>query len=1012
MKINEVDPRNYDSDIDYYNALNAKPKARVPSEPRLSPAQQAADDEDAVSQQRQAAHSQFTKGRTVQYVDQEGSAPNGQKYNKLYVIHAKDSATAEHEEYLFDKHEWGAKKIIDVEKSKNEDGTVTHTMYIVDNHKYGMWKPWKDKPAVESVAEAEEDAFMSKLQGLKTWQVVIMNNYYRGKYPEYSGKYYTVLASSPEEAKKVVLDNADAILQELLASKNRLNGKKNLPRSTALPITANRIGKIADGTVVSQLTTAGYKKMFGPQGPMMVKLSGGAVQDIQGQEQGVAEGSTTMWEVSFDYGPHMSDTVKVKAGSEDEAIAKVEKAAEKRGRSIDINWAKPAEQDVAEGWDSDTTRLEQDVRDALENGDDYTAKQYAKMAPTPEAKKYLLNIIKQAMYIDDLGGETDWKGVAEGAPELLKAEMPLVRHIEQELTNIGYKKGTPEFNAYFNDAIKFYRQFGNFGFNKEQDVAEGLEHGNYNVGLEDIGKPVTVDGESGYVLLSIGYSSGNGKLTAHILQPDTGSKGTYDLETISKGQQGVAEGSLNEFAPDGFNGGDDGEEFNPRLAKMAYDEGVVKGVSLADGATLERAMAINDWDKHDGGIYKQHFAKGFKAGRMNKINHDNKQYNLNLKLMKDGSIRHGEQGVAEGSDNPTDVICVDVPLFIRLMEYAREDASSDMDLHNVAERLTQLSASGDTVSMNSYDEIVGSQQEIKEAVMNQVEQGRKNIISILKAAEQGQDAQITVGGEPITLEYPEARYVGGRYKAFMAADRQGEFLRAITDPVAFDRIMAKMRATLDKQKNFRGSVPGERGVTEGAELKQAKRKYNQAAKDANADSAGAGKKIDTMKKSLRQKDVDNKKDMAEGVAETMTMDEAKKVLRHHGADNFKTTSNELHFYKNGKPFTLGLTLGADGIRHVSLSSLNSATRKLKGQGVEEGVVDAVKSGAKKAFKALTGPDDEELIQRLEKETGGKRPEKKDMPQVKENEYYCRLDKTVKEIPEGYARTADGYITRK
>ncbi len=112
----------------------------------------------------------------------------------------------------------------------------------------------------------------------------------------------------------------------------------------------------------------------------------------------------------------------------------------------------------------------------------------------------------------------------------------------------------------------------------------------------------------------------------------------------------VAEGSLNEFAPNGFNG-DNGEEFNPRMAKMAYDEGVVKGVSLADGATLEMALKINHWDSHDGGIYKQHFAKGFKAGRMNKVNHDNKQYNLNLKLMKDGSIRHGEQGVAEAHPN-------------------------------------------------------------------------------------------------------------------------------------------------------------------------------------------------------------------------------------------------------------------------------------------------------------------------------------------------------------------------
>jgi hypothetical protein len=52
------------------------------------------------------------------------------------------------------------------------------------------------------------------------------------------------------------------------------------------------------------------------------------------------------------------------------------------------------------------------------------------------------------------------------------------------------------------------------------------------------------------------------------------------------------------------------------------------------------------------------------------------------------------------------------------------------------------------------------------------------------------------------------------------------------------------------------------GMAEGSELKQAKRKYNQAARDANADQVGAGKKIDTMKKSLRQKDV-AKQGMAE-----------------------------------------------------------------------------------------------------------------------------------------------------
>lgn len=99
-------------------------------------------------------------------------------------------------------------------------------------------------------------------------------------------------------------------------------------------------------------------------------------------------------------------------------------------------------------------------------------------------------------------------------------------------------------NRAFNKHVKYanLERPGTWTDVKEKGVAEGLKQGNYNVGLEDIGKPVTVDGESGYVLLSIGYSSGNGKLTAHILQPDTGAKGTYDLERIGKGQQGVAEG--------------------------------------------------------------------------------------------------------------------------------------------------------------------------------------------------------------------------------------------------------------------------------------------------------------------------------------------------------------------------------------------------------------------------------------------------------------------------------------
>jgi hypothetical protein len=65
--------------------------------------------------------------------------------------------------------------------------------------------------------------------------------------------------------------------------------------------------------------------------------------------------------------------------------------------------------------------------------------------------------------------------------------------------------------------------------------------------------------------------------------------------------------------------------------------------------------------------------------------------------------------------NPTDKITVDVPLFIRLLEYAREDAKTDMDLHNVAENAIALSETGRTLTMAQYDEIVRNpQQELKE----------------------------------------------------------------------------------------------------------------------------------------------------------------------------------------------------------------------------------------------------------------------------------------------------------
>jgi hypothetical protein len=52
-----------------------------------------------------------------------------------------------------------------------------------------------------------------------------------------------------------------------------------------------------------------------------------------------------------------------------------------------------------------------------------------------------------------------------------------------------------------------------------------------------------------------------------------------------------------------------------------------------------------------------------------------------------------------------DIVKLDVPLFIRLLELAREDVKQDADLHDIAQKVIELSREG-PVDMASYDEIV------------------------------------------------------------------------------------------------------------------------------------------------------------------------------------------------------------------------------------------------------------------------------------------------------------------
>jgi hypothetical protein len=66
--------------------------------------------------------------------------------------------------------------------------------------------------------------------------------------------------------------------------------------------------------------------------------------------------------------------------------------------------------------------------------------------------------------------------------------------------------------------------------------------------------------------------------------------------------------------------------------------------------------------------------------------------------------------------NPIDIISMDVPLFIRMLEFAREDASTDMDLHDLAQKAIKMSSEGEPLTMMHYDELVSKGAPVSDAM--------------------------------------------------------------------------------------------------------------------------------------------------------------------------------------------------------------------------------------------------------------------------------------------------------
>jgi hypothetical protein len=80
--------------------------------------------------------------------------------------------------------------------------------------------------------------------------------------------------------------------------------------------------------------------------------------------------------------------------------------------------------------------------------------------------------------------------------------------------------------------------------------------------------------------------------------------------------------------------------------------------------------------------------------------------------------------------NPVDTVRMDVPLLIRVMEFAKEEAKTDMDLHSAAENMIELSKNDRILNMDDYNSIFTPDENTKQ---DRLQELAKQVLAKLKS---------------------------------------------------------------------------------------------------------------------------------------------------------------------------------------------------------------------------------------------------------------------------------------
>jgi len=1078
-RVNEAP--HYPEDPDEWNAMFGARKKKPQGDPedqdfeRFS-AQQDADADDEISQQRQAKHATFARKRTVGYVDHEGVAPNGQRYNKMYVINAQDMQTANHEEYLFDKHHYGAKKVVDVKKEQNKN-SVMATLYIVDNHKYGTWKPWKDAETKESkVTEGNDD---NPVLGAIIHRIMVGRTDLLAKYgpqrimaaaedvadfvgdveeigsSDVSGWVKQVensLKDAPttESAAQGLAEDWDSIPDQY---KNDIEAFKSLQHSSKAAVLAKaHIIKVNGSDVVTK----------------------GEKWDNYWKRYETVDIKTPFDQVDFD--------ALYKKAKHDYAVLHSD-------RDDELNIGAGGRRDLQRQADELAEMKRVTLRNERLHDEEVAFQRAETIQQRKDEMKKIADKYNHELRVINTEHSNNMQSIRTGNNHEINKMSMEYKH-EKEM----WDKNNPQQEVPVNK-------------DDDEDYVRPQQSGNKFD--QDTGAPIKPGGsqqsDQWHTSQQVGYTPGRPGPDVTDVEPKPNKPFALGNDTKKESMEGGRAVDSKGWTQRDWIDAVKRKFPNSKIVQSKMIDGPVQ-VTLPNGKKLyweptAQPVAEGGNPEYDdeAGMAKSNLRTMARAvnGLLDTIgDNENLPEWAQEKIAKaemmttgvwDYLLSQEEQGIDPKVDEASlaamrdyfsrpdgNTVAVDT-------EYGAPERKQRANVPPEIQTLIDKMYRVGKITPQEFDILkrfqtkTGMKVGIKEKDMGTGNQGYNNMLAVMKAVDAGQDATFDLGGEPITLEYTEARFLAGKYKAFLKAGRQAEFLQYMSSPVAFDRLMLQLRDLIDKQKNFKGSVPGERGVEEDARTfaPLSKDQYlaqKKALQDIQLDPQTA-KDPELRKELMRRTGALRKQAIASGLIRVE--EDAPAMAKMAGGLGLGLVAAA------GAPAIVGILGPLLGIPLAAYGAYNAA--KMGMAGVEKlwdmatdklGSSDKVEQYATAQIAKLppekaqaatavvkqvsesrktvesTGPA--KMISRIGKDMDESAPpnfpidiEKKllaqykndtsrayatmwnmhnkqkpkteslkALPAVNENEYWCGNSRMAKPIPTGYKKLSNGYLTRK